>query len=410
MNRNHVMGWIDIASRLLLAGVFAYAAWSKIQDPALFADVIAKYRLGLPRPVTDFVALTLPGVELLAAGVLVFAVWSREAALLLAGLLVVFVVGLTQAWARGLEIDCGCFGPSDPERPAPLWLDILRDLALMLPAGWLLVRPNGWLWTRLRAGAVMVALLGVSFAASADTNAVETGRWTADFTAAKAAAEAEHRPLITVVKNTDCPYCLRFETAVGGAAFRNWIADAPIYLVETYADQTNKLPSAAAALAFVKSAKPEIAGLFPYVGVYWPRENGTALNTAFTGRRDKMPGEHGGTLSRELTTALNDILKEYLQGIKDRRYLDDEAIGGYEIKTVKVRTMGSGTVAMSPESGVMKGPKDKIALTATPAEGWTFSCWRTPDSIFGKYKDPQMTLDYDRPGGTYVAVFKRKAK
>lgn len=145
--RKMVLCVFDFAARCLLAAVFAYAAWSKLEDPALFATVIASYRL-VPAIFAGWAAIVLPPLEMLTALALLFTKWSRESALLMTGMLLVFLVGLTQAWARGLQIDCGCFGPSEPGAAPPLWLDILRDIGLLVASVWLTVRPSHWIFGR----------------------------------------------------------------------------------------------------------------------------------------------------------------------------------------------------------------------------------------------------------------------
>jgi uncharacterized membrane protein YphA (DoxX/SURF4 family) len=93
------------------------------------------------------VALALPLVELvlglfLLAGLLTR--WVAGAALVL---LVVLIAGIAQSWARGLSIDCGCFGgggqvaAGQTEYPQ----EILRDSGFALLAVWLLARPRTWL-------------------------------------------------------------------------------------------------------------------------------------------------------------------------------------------------------------------------------------------------------------------------
>ena len=140
--------WIaDMLSRILLAAVFLYASWSKIQDPALFMDAIRSYQMHLPEILVAWVAIVLPPTEAVVACALVATKRARESAVLVCAMLLVFLFGLTQAWIRGLEISCGCFGP-DAGEAAPLWLDILRDLALLVPAVWLTFRPNRWLFGR----------------------------------------------------------------------------------------------------------------------------------------------------------------------------------------------------------------------------------------------------------------------
>ncbi len=47
-------------------------------------------------------------------------------------LLVAFVIGIASVWARGIEIDCGCFGGggADPGASSSYPLEIARDVAL----------------------------------------------------------------------------------------------------------------------------------------------------------------------------------------------------------------------------------------------------------------------------------------
>ena len=70
---------------------------------------------------------------------------TRLAAAGVGVLLVMFIVGIAAAWARGLSIDCGCFGTTGAAVTDPIRgyvLDLLRDLALLALAGWLVVRPD----------------------------------------------------------------------------------------------------------------------------------------------------------------------------------------------------------------------------------------------------------------------------
>jgi hypothetical protein len=66
-------------------------------------------------------------------------------------LMLLFVVAIAQAWARGLSLDCGCFGGAAREQVGPLAL--VRNAGLGLPSLLLLLRPARRLSldTRLRA-------------------------------------------------------------------------------------------------------------------------------------------------------------------------------------------------------------------------------------------------------------------
>ena len=64
----------------------------------------------LPEAFVKPFAWGLPFVELALAVLLLLGLATRPAAWVSAGLLLVFVAGTAAAWARGLQIDCGCFG------------------------------------------------------------------------------------------------------------------------------------------------------------------------------------------------------------------------------------------------------------------------------------------------------------
>jgi uncharacterized membrane protein YphA (DoxX/SURF4 family) len=119
--------------RIGLGAVFVYAALSKVPSMGAFAEEIANYRL-VPAPVIPLLGAALVGVELLAGLALATGIAARGAALLVSVLLAAFTAGLSQAIARGIDLECGCFGGREPAT----WLTVGRDLAL-LAAGLALV-------------------------------------------------------------------------------------------------------------------------------------------------------------------------------------------------------------------------------------------------------------------------------
>lgn len=120
--------WIPVA-RLLLGALYLWSGAAKVRDLHAFAEEVANYQL-LPGGLVPWFAATLPGIELLVGALLVMGVWTRASALLASALLGVFVVALTQALARGINLRCGCFGGSD----VATWGTVLRDVVLLAPA------------------------------------------------------------------------------------------------------------------------------------------------------------------------------------------------------------------------------------------------------------------------------------
>jgi uncharacterized membrane protein YphA (DoxX/SURF4 family) len=114
--------------RLLIGGAFMYAGGLKALDPAQFAADVDNFRL-LPYPLACVVGVYLPWVEILGGAALALGIYRAGATLLLGGLLVIFLTALVSAWARGLDIACGCFGNASPK--SELWQSISMDLAML---------------------------------------------------------------------------------------------------------------------------------------------------------------------------------------------------------------------------------------------------------------------------------------
>lgn len=125
--------WGAVLARLVLAGVFAYAGWSKVSDLAGSGRAVNAYRL-MPFEVAKVVGAALPFVELVLALLLLVGLATRLTAAVAAGLLAVFVVGIASVWARSLSIDCGCFGGGGQLAPGAhpnyFW-DVARDVVLL---------------------------------------------------------------------------------------------------------------------------------------------------------------------------------------------------------------------------------------------------------------------------------------
>jgi putative oxidoreductase len=124
----------ELVLRLVLAGLFFYAASQKLLDPAAFQTDIANFRL-LPWALAGIAALYLPWLEIVCAVALLA---RRPAAgLLLTVLMGIFTLAIAIAWARGLEISCGCFGATSGPTNYPLKL--VENLAIVAGLA-------AWLW------------------------------------------------------------------------------------------------------------------------------------------------------------------------------------------------------------------------------------------------------------------------
>lgn len=135
--------WASTAARLILAGVLAVAGGLKVTQPVQAVMAVQAYEI-FPPTLGQFLGYALPLFELALALLLLLGVATRMTALTVGGLMVAFILGIASAWARGLTIDCGCFGSGGQlaagESPAYL-PEILRDLLFLGLASWLAVFP-----------------------------------------------------------------------------------------------------------------------------------------------------------------------------------------------------------------------------------------------------------------------------
>ena len=125
-----LLPWVGLAIRLAAAAIWLVAGAAKVTELTHFHAQVAQYRL-LPHALEAPFAYALPFVELLVGFYLLIGLLTRIAALVGCTLMVLFLAAQAQAWARGLSLDCGCFGTLTHEQVGPT--TILRDIALGLP-------------------------------------------------------------------------------------------------------------------------------------------------------------------------------------------------------------------------------------------------------------------------------------
>ncbi|MFC1822784.1 MauE/DoxX family redox-associated membrane protein [Thermodesulfobacteriota bacterium] len=122
--------WAYRVIRWFLVLVFMYAGMSKLFDPQSLAVVIESYDL-VPESGIMPITFILPALEVLAAVGLLFDV--RGSLTAISGLLFLFMIILTYGIWMGLDVDCGCFGPDDPEAEAfsGLRTALYRDMVML---------------------------------------------------------------------------------------------------------------------------------------------------------------------------------------------------------------------------------------------------------------------------------------
>ena len=140
---------ITLLARLVLGGVLLAAGGLKVFKPTESANAVAAYKL-LPTELAHLLGYALPWLEVAIGLLLILGIMVRPAAILSGLIMVVFIGAIASVWARGMLIDCGCFGGGgeiDPSLASQVrrtyFIEIMRDLGLALTALYLYFFPYG---------------------------------------------------------------------------------------------------------------------------------------------------------------------------------------------------------------------------------------------------------------------------
>ncbi|MEV5711793.1 MauE/DoxX family redox-associated membrane protein [Actinoallomurus sp. NPDC052274] len=137
--------WITLVVRVGLAGILGIAGYAKFTEPAaLQKTAVAAYRI-LPQSMVTPVALGLPVLEMVLAAMILLGFATRVMAICVGLLFLVFIAGIISVAARGLSIDCGCFGGGGTVAKGQTHYlrEVFRDLGFLALAAWLMLYPRG---------------------------------------------------------------------------------------------------------------------------------------------------------------------------------------------------------------------------------------------------------------------------
>jgi uncharacterized membrane protein YphA (DoxX/SURF4 family) len=139
--------WLTFLFRLILGGVLLVAGALKVTDPYSSATSVRAYQI-LPVDLANFLGFVLPFAEVGIGIFLIVGIWVRLNAIAGGALMVMFIIAIGQAWARGISLDCGCFGKGGllDSDELPVWnytLEIARDIVLAAFAVYIYRFPQG---------------------------------------------------------------------------------------------------------------------------------------------------------------------------------------------------------------------------------------------------------------------------
>ncbi|MCX5689897.1 MAG: DoxX family membrane protein [Planctomycetota bacterium] len=129
------IGVFTFILRLVLGGLFVFAAVMKLQDIQGFAFSVKAFELfpASADHAPKLLAFVVPWTELLVGLLLILGLWTRAASMLLALILIGFIAGIISVLARDLNVSCGCFGRFEKPCTGPISsCHIVRNCVLLL--------------------------------------------------------------------------------------------------------------------------------------------------------------------------------------------------------------------------------------------------------------------------------------
>lgn len=133
---------ISFIARFGMAWVWMEAGVHKLGKTLDMTQAIKGYGIFTPEW-AGYLATVIGPLEVIGGVLLLLGLFLRRSSIVATIVLLLFMVGIAQAWARGLDIDCGCFGydAQNPDRGMDYAKTLLRDAAYLFLTVWTIKRP-----------------------------------------------------------------------------------------------------------------------------------------------------------------------------------------------------------------------------------------------------------------------------
>jgi len=143
--------WVGLLARLVLGITYLVAGIDKGVNLEQTKRATRAFQI-LPYDLANLWGTFMPFLEVVLGVLLIIGLLTRFTAVLGGLLMVAFIIGIASVWARGISIECGCFGGGGASATTHYPVDLLRDTGLLLCAAWLVLWPgtrlslDGRLW------------------------------------------------------------------------------------------------------------------------------------------------------------------------------------------------------------------------------------------------------------------------
>ncbi|MDO5033004.1 MauE/DoxX family redox-associated membrane protein [Corynebacterium sp.] len=142
LNKALILDIISAFARFYMAYIWIKAGASKLGENLSVMQSISAYEIFTPEWST-YLSYLIGPLEVCGGLLLLLGLFLRPSAAVGTGVLVLFMIGIGQAWLRGLGIDCGCFSvnPDEEAQVMNYMMTLARDVFYVFLMVWTFKRP-----------------------------------------------------------------------------------------------------------------------------------------------------------------------------------------------------------------------------------------------------------------------------
>ncbi|MGZ7497328.1 DoxX family protein [Corynebacterium sp. ZY180755] len=137
-----VLDVVSFVARFYMAYIWIKAGWSKIGDHMTVMQSVQGYEI-FTEQWASYIARVIGPLEIAGGVLLLLGIFLRFSGILSTIVLSLFIIGIAQAWARGIVTDCGCFGATEVDGDVGMNYakTIARDVFYIFLSMWTVFRP-----------------------------------------------------------------------------------------------------------------------------------------------------------------------------------------------------------------------------------------------------------------------------
>lgn len=137
-----VLDIVSAFARLYMAYIWIKAGLAKLNDVMAVTQSIRAYEI-FTLEWSGYLANIIAPLEIAGGVLLLLGLFLRKSSVIGTIVLCLFIIGIAQAWGRGLGIDCGCFSvnPNQEAQVMNYMKTIARDVFYIVLMLWIYFRP-----------------------------------------------------------------------------------------------------------------------------------------------------------------------------------------------------------------------------------------------------------------------------